>query len=169
MRRAVLLLTAMGAMLILASGIALAAVVNCVPGVPCVGTQSSDRITGTDGPDDIDAKGLSDDVFAGGGADFVDGGNGRDVIYGDGDSVALAADDAIFGGDRDDELIGYGGADELFGENGDDIINASERALGQPAVADFINCGSGFDQVIFDNGIDLFSGPVPNCESLQPR
>jgi Ca2+-binding RTX toxin-like protein len=170
-RRAVRLLTVMGATLILASGIALAADVNCVPGVRCVGTNDTDWITGTNGPDDIDANGRSDDVFAGGGADKVSGGNGKDVIHGDGDSVALAADDRIRGDDDDDELIGYGGADNLSGGNGDDHINASERALGQPAVADFIDCGRGDDIVIFDNAIDIFVGPNPglNCEEIQPR
>jgi hypothetical protein len=74
MRRAVLLcLTVMGVTLILASGIALAAVVQCVPGQSCLGTTASDEITGTDGSDSIFAFSGRDDVFAQGGSDRVRG------------------------------------------------------------------------------------------------
>jgi hypothetical protein len=74
MRRAVLLwLTVMEVTLILTSGIALAAVVQCVPGQLCLGTSSSDQITGTDGSDNINAFSGRDDVLAQGGSDRVRG------------------------------------------------------------------------------------------------
>jgi hypothetical protein len=77
MRRAVLSLTVIGALLLLASGIALAAVVQCVPGAAtCVGTQQDDQITGTND---------RDEVYAEGGNDFVSGAADDDVLYGDGD------------------------------------------------------------------------------------
>jgi Ca2+-binding RTX toxin-like protein len=154
MRRAVLLwLTVMGALVLLASGIALAAVVNCVPGVPCMGTDQADQITGTSGPDEI---------FAEGGDDTVRAGAGNDGITGDGDLAANDGEDTIFAGPGDDEFGAFGRSDTLRGGSGNDTIHAA-----LDGVKDDINCGKGSsDRVDFDSGIDVVAA---NCEIQMPR
>jgi Ca2+-binding RTX toxin-like protein len=152
MRRAVLLwLTVMGVTLILASGIALAAVVQCVPGQQCNGTGQADQITGTGGPDMI---------FAEGGDDTVKAGAGNDQITGDGDTPANDGEDTIFGGPGDDEFGAFGRSDTLEGGSGNDNIHAVD------GVKDDIDCGRGSsDQVDFDGGTDA----VSRCEIQIPR
>ena len=153
MRRAVLLwLTVMGVTLILASGIALAAVVQCVPGQQCNGTDQADQITGTGGPDMI---------FAEGGDDTVKAGTGNDQITGDGDFGGNDGEDTIFGGPGDDEFGAFGRSDTLEGGSGNDTIHAA-----MDGVKDDIDCGRGSsDRVDFDRGIDA----VSRCEIQMPR
>jgi hemolysin type calcium-binding protein len=91
MRSTMLLLAAMVAAMLLASGVALAAtVINCAddPVAPCDGTTGDDEMTGTSETDDIYAKegndtlrGLEkiDDLRGGPGNDNLDGGGGNDT------------------------------------------------------------------------------------------
>jgi Ca2+-binding RTX toxin-like protein len=153
MRGAVLLFTVMvGALVLLASGIALAAVVQCVAGATsCNGTEQADKITGTAGPDDI---------FAGGGDDNVVAGAGNDRITGDSDIGSHDGKDTILAGPGDDEFGAFGRSDTLRGGTGNDTIHAVD------GVADDIDCGKGgSDRVDFDSGIDAIS----RCEIQMPR
>src|SRR5918998_5938696 len=72
MRRILVLLTTMVSGVLLASGVALAANVQCLGG-PCVGTEERDQITGSEQTDDIQALGGADVVAALGGDDIADG------------------------------------------------------------------------------------------------
>ena len=66
MRRTLLLLSTMMLALLLASGVALAANIQCQGG-PCVGTEQNDRITGSLEDDVIQALGGRDHVTGRGG------------------------------------------------------------------------------------------------------
>jgi Ca2+-binding RTX toxin-like protein len=176
MRRAVLLcLTVTGATLILASGIALAAVVQCVAGAAtCVGTQQDDQITGTDD---------RDEVYAEGGNDRVDGYADDDVLYGDGD-LPNDGNDRLYGDDGDDYLDGFGGNDRLYGDDDRDTIYAvelppnpgidyvrggsgSDEIYAGDGFKDTIRCDTGVsDDVWYDNGIDVVAA---DCENLHPQ
>ncbi len=72
MRRAVLLVTAMVVALLLASGVAFAAI-TCGGGY-CQGSNNYNKIYGTPGPDEI---------YGMGGGDTIYGKEGRDSIRGD--------------------------------------------------------------------------------------
>jgi Ca2+-binding RTX toxin-like protein len=192
MRQVALSLTVIGATLLLASGIALAAAVQCVPGAgSCLGTAQDDVITGTDGHDAIFAHSGSDEVYAQGGDDSVSGGSGADLLLGDSsESAAFAGDDQIFGGVGMDSVSGFGGSDNLSGSYGNDIINAEPYLLppadtppegvdsvkggrgddtiyARDGVVDNIDCGTGsFDGVLrYDSSIDVVAA---NCEFLFP-
>jgi hypothetical protein len=85
MNKAVVLVVAMAAALVVASGLALAASIHCPnrPDNGCEGTKNDDRITGTPQPDQIRARGGADLVNAlGGNGDFSIGGSGEDMVRG---------------------------------------------------------------------------------------
>jgi Ca2+-binding RTX toxin-like protein len=109
-RRLILLMAAMGATVLVVSGVAYALSVQCDstgdqdPELgECAGTNLSDVITGTAQRDIISALGGRDVVSARGGDDTVDGGRGRDDIWGE------------LGGDG---LDGGGGPDDIDGGPG---------------------------------------------------
>jgi hypothetical protein len=109
-RRLILLMAAMGATVLVVSGVAYALSVQCDstgdqdPELgECAGTNLSDVITGTAQRDIIFALGGPDVVTARGGDDDVDGGRGRDDI---------------FGGLGGDFLEGGGGPDDIDGGQG---------------------------------------------------
>jgi Ca2+-binding RTX toxin-like protein len=131
-RRGVLLLTSMVVMVVVAAGVALAALVDCGdfgrPGGNCLGTNQSDQITGTSerdiitaasGGDNVEARGSNDDVYgdAGGdtlngqgGGDYLEGGRQEDVMRGGPDNDAINAVDGLGGdvangGDGDDDCF----------------------------------------------------------------
>src|SRR5215211_3302176 len=92
-RRLILLMAAMGAAVLLASGVAYALSVQCDgtgdqdpdPG-QCRGTNQNDGITGTAQRDLIFALGGFDEVSAGGGQDELNGGDSADTLRGDADN-----------------------------------------------------------------------------------
>jgi len=184
MRRAVLGLTVMGALLFLVSGIALAATIMCSPGATtCQGTPQDDYITGTAGVDNIYANSGNDTVYAEPGDDYVRGGSGRDELVGD--AELSPGNDRIYGDSGDDVLSGENGSDYLNGGRDDDTIYAL-RALGtnlegrdtirggtgddviyaNDGVVDNIDCGTGTDEVTYDSGIDVVAA---DCEDLFPQ
>ncbi len=73
MRRAILLLTLIPATVLLAAGVALAAVITCPtgPGDECQGTDEADKITGSQRADKIDALAGNDNVLGRSGGDDI--------------------------------------------------------------------------------------------------
>ncbi|MDQ3589051.1 MAG: hypothetical protein M3392_02220 [Actinomycetota bacterium] len=105
--RAVLLITAMTAALMVASGVALAATIDCANvGNQCVGTNYNDTMTGTAGFDDMRGRGGGDTILAYGGADKLLGGKGNDP-----DVSAGPGNDSVEGQEGDDFLSGGNGND----------------------------------------------------------
>jgi Ca2+-binding RTX toxin-like protein len=130
--RTVLLLTTMAAALVMASGIALAATIECPnrSGNLCVGTKRSDIMTGTNRADDMLGRGGMDRMRARGGNDTIDGDEGRDVIRG------RLGNDRIKGGDGRDKIYGGAGSDTIF--TGGVFI-------------DLVDCGPGTDSAFVDS------------------
>jgi Ca2+-binding RTX toxin-like protein len=154
MRRTVLLLTVLLAMLVLASGVAIAATLR--------GTAGNDQITGTT---------LNDTIY---------GLGGNDTLLGSSLSYDASGNDTIYGGLGDDGISGRMGADSIAGESGNDYLAdgpikdvSKDRLSGgygndtivsdnYPRTNDVISCGSGFDQVTADSA-DTFLDRS-NCE-----
>jgi Ca2+-binding RTX toxin-like protein len=125
-RRVILLVTAMGVAMLLASGVALAATIEGTPG--------DDTLDGTDNTDYIYGRGGDDLIRSLGARDVVFGGAGNDDLYGG------PIGDQLFGQADDDYIVGEGGEDELLGYGGDDVI-----VSGDDKRADEVRCGTGFD------------------------
>ena len=153
MRIATLLTTAVALMLILASGIALAATIN--------GNSGNNFLRGTNNADKIGGRGGNDEVRARAGADKVFGGTQKDTLYG------MENGDLVVGGDGNDGLEGGTGNDTLKSQNDGN--------------ADNLNCGPGDDtafvelnDVVDDSragdltitALNNTSAPVTSCETL---
>ncbi len=153
------MLAAMATAVLVASGVALAASIQCPnrQDGTCIGTPNDDRITGTPDPDFIRARGGDDVVSARGGVggafggDFSIGGASEDKVRGQrgpdqviGGSIsgdfatgdlkfADNSDDVVRGGDGDDPTVaggfGRGGKDRLYGEEGNDTMVAAQRGF----------------------------------------
>ena len=138
MRKSALLLASLVFALLLASGVAFAATINCTPGeLRCVGTSGSDTIYGTDGQDGIEGRGGNDKLYGRGGEDrTTDTSNGLEG--GDGDDV-------IRGGDGQDHLFGDRGTDRVFGGRGRDLISGETHNYVGPAPGDLLVGGPGGD------------------------
>jgi Ca2+-binding RTX toxin-like protein len=183
-RRALLLLTAMtAAVLVLAAGVALAANFTCSTN-PCTGTEQNDLIQGTNDPEEIRALGGNDMAYGHGGDDQVYGGEGDDdPLAGDADiNEALDGSDQVYGGPGADHLYADGYSDLLSGGAGPDLLDAREDASAGTHVpgtdtvkggggndsigaidgaVDHIDCGKGRrDFVTRDKGMDT----IKNCE-----
>ena len=125
----------------------LAAIITCVPTVPCDGTDGNDTMNGTDRDDVMRGMAGKDKMFGNAGADKmtggpfasaenIDGGDGNDVINeqsdtekntisggrGDDDIKGGSNVDTINGDDGQDALLGYGGNDRINGGLGEDIL-----------------------------------------------
>ncbi|MDQ3428488.1 MAG: hypothetical protein M3479_00895 [Actinomycetota bacterium] len=137
MRKITMLLATVGAMLLLVSGVALAAQIACKGGT-CTGTNQKDRITGTAGRDMVNAKNGGDTVFGRASADVIRGGFGADKIYGQG------GNDILHGGSGPDRLVGGPGRDTVDADQGNDSVNAADGTL------DSVSCGVGTDTAIID-------------------
>jgi hypothetical protein len=83
--RAILLLSVMEAVLVLASGIALAANRNCQPNRKCVGTRRLDTLFGTSTADRIYGLERDDDLI---------GFGAGDRLFGDGEMTSYGAETA---------------------------------------------------------------------------
>jgi len=115
---------------LLASGVAWAATVDCANGSDlfCRGTDGPDTIYGTDGRDLVKAGGGTDKVYGRAGAD------------GDGELNA-----GLEGGDGDDDLFGDRGTDRLFGGRGGDFITGETHNFVGSAPGDLLAGGPGND------------------------
>jgi Ca2+-binding RTX toxin-like protein len=123
--RAALALAVVTISLVLASGVAIAATVNCPnkAGRLCVGTAQNDTMYGTARRDDIRAYGGDDEVRARANNDWLAGG---------------AGDDTVRGG-RGDDIFGFTGAwgqDSLGDASGTDTLDFA--ALASPLVVNLI-------------------------------
>ena len=94
-RRTLLLVVGVVAALVVASGVALAAVREGGPG--------DDTLIGTNGADNIDGKGGDDTLKGLGGGDWLTGDRGRDTLKGQADG------DELWGGPARDSLYGGSG------------------------------------------------------------
>jgi hypothetical protein len=177
MKRIMVAMGLMGALLVVVAGVAWAATVNCQVGEPCVGTNDPDRLNGTNKQDLMLAR--QDD-------DLLRGLSGFDVMIGDHPPVqdsSTDGDDELFGNNGEDSLGGLGGSDLLKGAGQADRIEAREASLnpGEDTVGggggkdvifaqdnefDTINCGANVDEVTFDKGLDEVAA---NCENRKPR
>jgi Ca2+-binding RTX toxin-like protein len=183
-RRAIVLLTTMAVVLVVGSGVALAATIQCVVGTTCLGTSMADTMSGNDLIDYMLGKGGADTMHGYGDVDTLQGDKGSDHIYGDSgadnslwggaydpstSTYTDTSNDYVHGGSGNDGIVGglaQGGVDRLYGERGNDLINASQRHLDdfKPVTKEIIDCGSGAsDEVYFDKGVDVFTNRT-NCE-----
>lgn len=183
MRKKMTMMSVLGVLILAFSAVpALADNVLCSGG-PCNGTIRSDVITGSQIRDKINARAGNDTVTARGGSDEVVGDAGNDTLRGDNTTgSSLDADDTVFGQLGDDTLVGRGGDDLLDGGFGFDRIDARELStnagvdtvLGgvagdtihaEDGHGDDIDCGSGVDEVFFDEDVDFVAS---NCETRHP-
>lgn len=125
MRRLVLLLAAVGTILLVTSGVVLAATLR--------GTGGDDALNGTKGSDEIYGYGGNDFMGGYGGDDAMFGGSGHDGL----DSTPSAP-----------EGIKAPGHDFYSGGTGDDTI--ASWADGDRPVRDYVFCGRGNDKVYAD-------------------
>ena len=110
MRCAIRLLTVMATALVVASGVALAAVVNCPTGANglCVGTDNDDTLYGTAQDDDMHGLKGRDTLTAAAGFDQLRGERGEDALNGEADNDTLIGGrdpDALDGGADDDTYV----------------------------------------------------------------
>jgi Ca2+-binding RTX toxin-like protein len=106
MKKIALLLTAIMGVLLLFSGMALAATITCEGRFDCLGTNNADTLEGTASKDLMHARA---------GADTLKGLGEMDYMYGQGGA------DRLLGGPALDDLIGGAGNDELRGGAGGDF------------------------------------------------
>ena len=128
MKRGILLMATITLTVLLATGVALAAEIQCTGGADCFGTNQADTLTGTAAVDKIYGLGGPDLIFGLAGGDSLFGGSGGDEIRGaaDGDIIVGAGgDDELRGGDATDEIIAGNGDDTVFGGPGVDFIGVA--------------------------------------------
>jgi Ca2+-binding RTX toxin-like protein len=191
MRRTVVLVAVMAAVLVMASGVALA--------VNKVGTNGPDTLRGTNEGDNLLGRGGQDDLFGLGGNDNLLGGEGRDVLLGGNERVPQGGDKNLVGGPGNDLIFGGNGSDNLTGGEGNDLVNGglgSDNITGDegtdllldgefrrgaredtlsggpgndflaplqvPASRDVVVCGRGFDRVLADRKDRI----APDCEKV---
>jgi Ca2+-binding RTX toxin-like protein len=181
-----LLMAAMGATVLLATGVAYALSVRCDaasdpdpdPG-QCQGTQEDDDIFGTvrsdtiralNGFDNVIARAGEDKLYGGNRADYLDGGRGGDTYFGGRGTDSLeeiqdspdSGRDEMNGGPNNDLILAGGGNDILRGQAGD------ESGAGDPTSAamlgrtgnDKLYGGPGDDAMEGNEGADeLYGGP----------
>jgi Ca2+-binding RTX toxin-like protein len=169
MRRSALLLTSLVLAVLLASGVAWAATINCRASADrCYGTNGSDTINGSGVRDIIYGDALygttidrADIIYGNGGADKISGGAGADDVYGNDDK------DVIYGNDGKDTLRGNEDDDEFFGGDEDDVIkggagadrvSTTQQILGD----DRMYGGPGNDSFSDEVGRNVLSGGLGN-------
>ena len=136
MKRTMAMFSVMVTMLLLASGVALAAnQVSCNPPSNdpaaddvCYGTTKSDVITGTE---------FGDRIFGLAGNDTANGGLGDDSIYG-------------FRGA--DTLVGGEGVDYAFGDDGNDTLDLRDATVVPADSYEYADGGNGNDTIYADDG-----------------
>lgn len=152
-KRTLLLLTAMLAALVLASGVAMAVNKACPSGTteqnPCLGTNKTkrtsgnDTLIGTSGVDYIKALSGNDQISGGAGSDTADGGAGNDTYsYKDG----WGTDTLIDSGGIDHLNFSAVGSDKVFANFIPEFGAATQAALANGA-AQVTFSGSAIEKV----------------------
>jgi Ca2+-binding RTX toxin-like protein len=158
MRRMIPLAGAILTTLVVVSGVAWAATIQCpndpldIGGGTCWGTDGDDVILGTDEQDEINT---------GFGDDLVRARRGADLIS-NGDSDYWFGEDENHGGRGDDYIVGQLDSEKHFGGRGDDII-VDYKSGKNP---DVIRCGPGHDEALYTKGLDRVAD---DCEILRPH
>jgi len=152
MRKVILLLASIGLAVLLASGVALAATIDCRGG-SCVGTQSDDTLFGSPRVDKEFGLGGNDLMYGYKSADRMSGNRGGDRMYGG------PGADMVNGGPGNDSVVGDKGNDTLRGGPGNDLIQAVDNRKDQ------INCAGDRDRVYYDRGLDV----LRECEVRNAR
>jgi Ca2+-binding RTX toxin-like protein len=188
-RRAILLLVATMAALVLASGVALA--------VTKIGTNGPDTLRGTNNADNLFGRGGNDILYALAGNDRLLGGEGKDwlltgerrALAGNKNSAGGPDNDGVTGGLGSDNVLGGPGNDFVFGDRGSDnvlggggtdyVVDGPFReaskdhviggdgndvldVINGPPAKDIVSCGDGFDRVLADRK-DVVA---PDCEKV---
>jgi Ca2+-binding RTX toxin-like protein len=143
-RRAILLLSAMVTMVLVAAGVALAALfVGTIGDDPsCAATTGDDEIAMGPGNDTCSALAGNDQVSGDSGNDTLFGNPGNDQVFGD------SGDDTLHGNLDNDQVYGGTGNDQLFGDFGTDFLNSVDNVSGN----DTVNGGNGIDRCVVDEG-----------------
>ncbi|HEX6710278.1 MAG TPA: calcium-binding protein [Rubrobacter sp.] len=169
MKKTVLLFASMIAALMPASGLALAATIDCSAGLDsCVGTDGPDSIKGSEERDRIFGLGGDDTLLGNGGNDRLTGGSADDTIKGNG------GEDRLIGGPDNDTMNGGTGGDILASSPGNDKLYGSSNPGGtKDYVYDWegrnvLSGGAGDDHLYGHNrisggsGDDVMRGSRPN-------
>lgn len=130
--------------LVLVASAAYAVTKRCAGG-ECHGTNAADTLYGSP---------TNDTLFGENGDDRLYGGSGSDSLKGGFDN------DAGYGGPGMDRVKGGPGVDRLYGGDGDDIMRGGLHNKTNDGVADYLDCGSGRDEVYFTPRVDT----IRNCE-----
>ncbi len=164
-----LLLAVMAAVMVMASGVALAVARSGGPG--------DDILRGTDGTDALEGNGGDDVLLGYKGTDALSGGKGRDAVLGGNERGVQGGDKALEGGPGGDFVAGGLGTEGVSGGSGRDfVVDGALRdedqdalaggdgrdavdAFNRPASTDAVDCGRGFDKVLVDSK-DI----TKNCE-----
>jgi Ca2+-binding RTX toxin-like protein len=144
MRKMGMMLALMAVGLLVASGVALAATINCAR--DCTGTNAPDRLIGSSNPQTM--LGL-------------DGGDSISGYRGDDDVEGGAGGDAVYGGTGDDRVLGGTGNDYVEGDFGHDYINTgtgSDKVAAKDGYKDRIICGQGNRDKVYKDRIDRTRG-----------
>jgi Ca2+-binding RTX toxin-like protein len=136
---------------------------------------SAKRIVGNKNDNKLVGTSKRDDVFGRDGRDVLIGFDGWDRLHGEqGNDILVGEDgnDSLWGSGLDDTLDGGRGNDVLrpgFGRDvvdagpGNDVVWAGES----DGDLDSIDCGPGFDQVVYSSRNSLRRDRVFGCESVQ--
>jgi Ca2+-binding RTX toxin-like protein len=175
----------MGALLVLATGVAVAITKTCSGTDWCYGTSDPDTLTGNAKDNKIDARGGNDRIEAQAGADLLVGAEGNDKVYGgqgndrfrdlsENGYLDSRGNDILEGGYGDDTMNDRrsGDRDQLYGRTDEDILDADDGANTrdpndpnhfdpQGANLDYVDGGSAIDVCKVDAG-DTYL----NCQRL---
>jgi undecaprenyl-diphosphatase len=174
-RKLVLGVSTMVALVALMSATALALTITGTPGNDrMVGSRDADTINGMGGNDRVfalagdDAITMGagrDRVFAGQGNDAVDSGFGNDVVVGGpGDDTILGRKgfDRLFGNDGNDNINGLADNDRIRGNAGNDILRGDNSEVGDLYSRDKLWGGTGDDQLFGGDAHDVLLGGAGN-------
>ena len=151
MRRGMFLLAMVTTGFLLASGVALAQVVNCPTGASglCVGTNGNDTLNGTSDPDDMRGLKGQDTLNAGAELDSLSGGRGNDTLRGEADNDSLNGElgnDTMNGGPGADEYrFANGWGKDRIAEGGGMVVSDERLTFSlvtQPVTMDLISSAS---------------------------
>lgn len=116
-RTTILLIAVLASALLLAGGVAYAAIIECKTGRACTGTRNVDRLLGTSGHNFMYGKGEDDKLYGYGDSDYLYGQGGNDRLFGGPSKLGSA--DYLYGGPGNDEMNG-GEHDDVYTIEGND-------------------------------------------------